>query len=279
MIAYFNNEQVDFFMESIMYIPEKHKTNLIKAYKECSQIITNFTQQNADFNHVPEPIKTALIAEEHRWFWKPKTVKFVLVAESHVYTGRNDIKVTVDPTKLPSGVPTSVPLNFVRLVYCLGYGSSNILRDPQKIKSNPGTSQYTNMFAKFIGLGKKPRKMTRLEWKTKVLKAAEKHGIWLLDASVHACYLGKRRRLPQKLVKRIVPVSWQEYVEPIINNLSIDEKHIWIIGKTLHGILAPASLGIDWIYQPNARFRNPELYKEKRDREAKVAKVIQKMRI
>lgn len=168
-----------------MNLPEKYEAKLIEAHKECSNVIRSF-------GLVPEPLETALFVEEHRWFWKPKDVKFILVAESHVYTNAKEINVKIDPSKLPEEVPITVPLNFVRLVYCLGYGEPDILTTPEKIENNSGTKQYVNLFRRCIGLRERPEAVTQLEWKVRILKTIKEKGIWLLDASVHACYKGVR---------------------------------------------------------------------------------------
>jgi len=265
---------------------QEYKPKLIEAHKEGSKIIEND-------NCIPEPLETAICVEEHRWFWKPEIVKFILVAESHVYTNKNEIQVKIDLNRLPNYVPKNIPLCFVRFVYCLSYGNSCLLSEPERIEYNRGSNQYVNLFAKCVGLDKKPEKMKRLKWKVKVLKTISKRGIWLLDASLHACYYGKNRqtymqennerkdsnRLPSKIVEKIIPISWRQYVKPIIDGIPIDEKCVWMVGKTLHDTLS-SKCGWNsdmWIYQPNVRFqKNSEYYGEKRRRESELIKSIGK---
>jgi len=249
---------------------EKCKHKLVETHSECSEIVKSF-------GFVPEPLETTLVVEEHRWFWKPKDVKFILVAESHVYTNKDEIKVKIDPSRLPKEAPKRVPLNFVRLVYCLGYGEPNILNAPRKIENNRGTRQYVNLFKRCVGLHEKPSSMTQLEWKVRILETIKGKGIWLLDASVHACYKGKGKRLPPKLVKKITTISWNKYVKPIIDDISIDRKRVWIIGKSLHDILGGEyTSSSNWIYQPNTRFKNPEKYAEKEHRELALIRTIKR---
>jgi hypothetical protein len=69
------------------HIPEKFKTRLVEAHVAGSQILESEGIE-------PEPIETALTVEEHRWFWKPRKVKFVLVAESHVRTSGKEAKLS-----------------------------------------------------------------------------------------------------------------------------------------------------------------------------------------
>ena len=118
--------------------------------------------------------------------------------------------------------------------------------------------------------------MTSLEWKTALLKHIKKKGIWLLDASVHACAIGKRERLPHKVVKQIIPVSWNKYVKPIIEDASIDEEFVWIIGKQVHDILTGKYIqGSNWIYQPNAIFsKDSKWFKVKKMKESELIEAI-----
>jgi hypothetical protein len=251
-----------------MKLPEEFRSKLVEAHRECAGIIKAS-------DHVAEPLETALLVERHRWFWRPESVRFVLVAESHVYTGENEIKAEIDPSKLPREAPEGVPLSFVRLVYCLGYGNSDILKEGEKVGHNSGTSQYVSLFARCLGLGTKPRGMRKLDWKTMVLKAAKMKGLWLLDASLHACYLGRRERLPPEIVRSVVTVFWSKYVKAIIDDLPIDREQIWTVGKGLHETLRALDARINagsWIYQPNAHFKNREHYMEKTQRLAKLEK-------
>jgi hypothetical protein len=241
------------------HIPEKFKNMLRRTHGRCSEIIKNA-------GYIPEPLETALTVEEYRWFWKPEVVKFALVAESHVRTNDEELKVRIKPERLPSNYPGSGPLTFVKLVYCLGYGEPSILDCSNNIENNPGTKQYINLFAELVGLTHQRHYMTRLRWRTHVLNIVKEKGIWLLDASVHACYLGKKKRdlgeeesnrLPPEVVKDIVPKSWNKYVKPVIDDLNIDPKCVWIVGKGLHDLLrGKYANGWNWIYQPNARVSN-----------------------
>ena len=238
-----------------MYIPEKYKQRLIETHKECSDMIESF--HNLPDRYVPEPLETAILVEEHRWFWKPREIKFVLVAESHAYTDANEIKVQVNPDKLPKDVPKSIPLNFVRLVYSLGYGEPDILMEPKKIENNAGTNQYVSLFGRLVGIEKRTESMKRLRWKVKVLQTFKESGVWLLDASLHACYLSSKfkdnPRLDNELVEKIILISWKKYVKPIIDDISIDRNCIWIIGKELHKLIKDNYIfDSNWVYQPNA---------------------------
>lgn len=74
-----------------------------------------------------EPAHIALTVEDYRWAWRPEHVRVLLIAESHVYTTAADAEIEVRPVPLPIDVAAISPSSFVRLVYCLGYGESQLL--------------------------------------------------------------------------------------------------------------------------------------------------------
>jgi len=167
--------------------------------------------------------------------------------------------------RLPKDFPQNAPLRFVKLVYCLGYGEPDILDGPGMIDNNRGTPPYWRLFGSWIGSYPNRRS---IKWKLEVLKTMREKGIWLLDASCHACAMGRRERLPLSVVRKIVPMCWNKYVKPIIDDISIDPKFVWIIGKELHDSLSgDYSRGSNWIYQPNAYFGDSEKYEKKRAKE------------
>ncbi len=250
---------------------DEYKPMLSKAHKLCSNII-----KKAGFT--PEPLKTALTSESYRWFWKPKKVRFLVVGESHVYTNRKENKAKMLLDRLPEKYPRDSPLDFVKLVYCLGYGEPYVIDKPQNIENNAGTKQYFDLFRSWVRPFLKQNGNSSLELKLEILKTIQAKGIWLLDASCHACAMGKNERLPSRIVDRIIPISWSDYVKPIIDDLSIDPKNVWIIGKGLHDILSGEYVrASNWIYQPNVRFSDSQKYTEKNQREETLIKEIRKV--
>ena len=95
------------------------KTFLTQIHSAGSQLISNCPPppRAADgwTPFVPESPEAAIAIEEHRWFWRPTQVKFVLLAESHVYTDSNDLRCKINRALLPS-VAKNAPDQFVRLV-------------------------------------------------------------------------------------------------------------------------------------------------------------------
>src|SRR5689334_5087550 len=100
-------------------------------------------------NSVPEAIETAVEVERHRWFWRPSKPRLLLVAESHVFASNDDRKVRIDQSKISEfGKATAnpPPRSFVRLVYCLGYGETQLLKGVPAHFNNPGTPRYWDIF-------------------------------------------------------------------------------------------------------------------------------------
>ena len=68
----------------------------------------------------------ALAAERHRWAWAPSRVRLVLIAESPFYTSPQGFTLHVRRELLPPDA-RHAPSEFVRLIYCLGYGKNSLL--------------------------------------------------------------------------------------------------------------------------------------------------------
>ena len=139
---------------------------------------------------VVEPFEALERAEAHRAFWRPANVRVVLLAESHVFTGPSELERRI--VRLP-GAPAGVPMSFVRLVYCLGYGENDILDRRIMEPRNGGTPQYWGIFAScldgpprpgdFIAtLGSSAPSHVRIANKL-ALPRLRDAGVWLLDAS------------------------------------------------------------------------------------------------
>jgi hypothetical protein len=266
---------------STNYLPEKYKGRLIEAHNEITKIL-QANQGRKDINNFtirpPEPLKTAFNVEEYRWYWKPEKLKFVLVAESHVYTSEQEADVKIDLSKLNArvvGYPQDCPINFAKVVYCLGYGAPEILDHPEDAEAEGGTKQFMDLFRQCIGFSSYSR--ASLQSKSDLLKATKAKGVWLLDASCHGIAYGHMKRLFPDIVDRIVPISWRTYVRPIIEDLQIDPENVWIVGKGTHDlILGKYARGNNWIYQPNVRFKNNQKYKEKAEREQTLQERVKK---
>lgn len=176
--------------------------------------------------------------ESWRLAWRPKRVRVLLVAESHVREQNGDLAVNVHlPIDL---IPEkSLPSGFCRLVYCLGYGERKICYPKDRIK-NSGTRQFWDLFGSIAAslnnliYPEMPRLsesslFTRLKWKIDVLHTLKNAGIWLEDASVIGIYDSGKRLVDGKSYKMLIRESFTNYVWPKIEKDNPEQ--IWIIGR------------------------------------------------
>jgi hypothetical protein len=203
-----------------------------------------------------EPLDVALAVERHRWTWKPEHVRVVLVAESHVYTSAQDLALRVRRECLPMPAQHA-PEEFVRLVYCLGYGEPDVLSGPSDGR-NDGTRQFWDMFGRLAATGKQPRSSEgvtwreRIQWKVKTLQTLQARGVWLLDASLHAIYAPGGGRVPPE-IKYELHRQWLRYYGTHILSEMLQARR-WVIGKTVYDALADVGFSESgWIYQPQAQ--------------------------
>lgn len=109
-------------------------------------------QQKIPYNARIDSLEVVKKVEEHRQFWKPEKTNVVLLAESHVYTDENDYEAKckssiLDRIMLPEN--PNYPVNFVRFVYCLGYGENDVLT--KRIdKNDMGTWQFWKIFSSCV---------------------------------------------------------------------------------------------------------------------------------
>jgi len=106
--------------------------SLEKAYSEIKKSIGN----RLEF----ESFKVVKSVDDHRIFWKPENVKVMLLAESHVFTKDSEHGSIMQYYGFPELI--ECPTEYVKLVYCIGYGGKNIV----KISGNRGTPQFWKIF-------------------------------------------------------------------------------------------------------------------------------------
>lgn len=237
-----------------------NKTEFEQSYRLIKQSLPRVTVDSLEaIKHV----------EEHRQFWKPNQTNVVLLAESHVYTDREDFEIELDKTilsKLPSGYPS----HFVRFVYCLGYGENEILTK-KPTRKNAGTPQYWKIFCscvaenkdnlgfeKVIKRGTK-RLVDRLQNKLNILQHMKKKGIWLLDASIVGLY-GNEAKKFSEAYRQIIEICWDNYLKRTIEETN--PKYIIVIGKqvekTLQSRLDQLGIPYETLPQPQAHLTQEE---------------------
>jgi hypothetical protein len=84
-----------------------------------------------------ECLKAAVEVERLRLACRPDRVRVVVLAESHVWTSRGEIRSRV---LQPNGIETG----FARFVYCLGYGEPQLVEPA--VAPNLGTHQFWRLF-------------------------------------------------------------------------------------------------------------------------------------
>ena len=168
--------------------------------------------------------------------WRPKRVRAVLLAESHVAQRDGDLRsrVRTDWTGI-----RDLPSQYVRLVYCLGYGESGICFPPPP--GNGGTWQYWNIFGQVARGESQPAKSassvsSRLRWKLAVLSELQRRGIWLQDASPLGLYLGGGRRVDPRGQVQLIRDGYQRWVWPSVE--ADNPERVWVIGSGVAGALA-----------------------------------------
>lgn len=206
-----------------------------------------------------EPASVLQAVAAHRDYWKPDEVRVLLLAESHVWTDAAELAAKVP---LATYGHAKAPEEFVRLVYCLGYGEDGLLS--RSVSGNAGTWQFWKLLAACVGdpqdakvLKGAERNLTRrVGAKIALLAELKARGVWLLDASPVALYVqggSKPKLLPQAL-----RIAWEEYSGTVVQ--AVAPRAVMVIGKMVHNVLGEhietavaAGVSVEWMYQPQAR--------------------------
>jgi hypothetical protein len=174
-----------------------------------------------------ESVETVKAVQAHRDYWKPDegNVQLILLAESHVFTPDNERATTINFDGLHQEAPIEdIPTEFVRFIYCLGYGENELL-DIKLLKNTTGSPQFWKLFQVLIG---RPENLSevlksgerdfnkRVSNKLDILTEMKKRGIWLLDASVVALYPKEGRK---KNLRMAVENSFKHYIKPLLDEI------------------------------------------------------------
>jgi hypothetical protein len=165
----------------------------------------------------------------------------LLLAESHVFTTEEELAVRVQADQLPRACPRE----FVRFVYCLGYGEQGILSTP--VPGNRGTWQFWKLFysccypnseasgfERFL-VSRSPLQ-DRVADKLALLALMKKRGIWLVDASITAIYTPGGGRPKPRDVERTMAASWDSYVGRVVREAH--PAYVIVVGRGVEDILA-----------------------------------------
>ena len=232
-------------------------TSLREAYDQLARLLPEV-----------EPIEALERAEAHRLFWRPPTVRVVLLAESHVFTSSSDLERRL--VRLP-GAPAGTPTTFVRLVYCLGYGENDILDRRISEPPNAGTPQFWRIFASCVDgsprsadfratLGSSVLSHIRVANKVALLGRLRDAGVWLLDASPAALYGPGGTKPTSRTIDQAIDLGYELHVRHAIEAAAPSE--IVCVGKGVGDVLVTrlrrTGATITVVPQPNARLTAAE---------------------
>jgi hypothetical protein len=211
-----------------------------------------------------ECFEAALAVEHLRHLWRPDHVRVVLLAESHVWTSRDEAKSRVIQ---PDGVETG----FARFIYCLGGGEPQLVFP--SVSPNVGASQYWTLLHDSVygpdqshqALLKsgEPKSSRRVANKLKLLHEMRSSGIWLVDASVAALYRAGDRLARGTAYESVLRTCWDSYVGAAVRAAAPDL--IVVIGRQVADAIGHtvrrdlgADVRIDAVKQPNAHMSATE---------------------
>jgi hypothetical protein len=176
--------------------------------------------------------------EGWRAAWRPREIKALLVAESHVAQLDGDDRVSVR-TDAALNVQRALPGVYVRLIYCLGYGNDAVCY-PRAPANNDGTRDFWEIFERVATTGKRhagqPLPLDQTQRQVAILERLADRGIWLEDASPIGLYLPGAGCLADSSTDDVIAQEgWSGYVWP---KFAADPpKHIWVIGRTVRRAL------------------------------------------
>jgi hypothetical protein len=181
-----------------------------------------------------------------RNYWKPEgRIKLLLLAESHMYTSKEDHNITVvnEDYVFPKGSN-----QYTKFIYCLGHGEPELLSSPPEIIGR--TPQFWKIFYGLfhdLSLEKNTQNIpilkthtldlnTRLTEKVKLLQRMKDNGIWLLDASPVAI-AGNTPCTRRCYYRAMLKISAKEYLKPLIDDMQ--PERVLIIGKEVEKAIQP----------------------------------------
>ncbi len=208
-----------------------------------------------------EPYESVKLVEQYRRFWKPRNVHTILLAESHVFTSKEDMEYKIKQINGLSGYPTQ----YAKFVYCLAYGEDSLTQGSNH-PAKDGTPQFWKVFhscankikdnASFSPILKSGAQTTeRVKNKVKLLKSLRDNGVWLIDTSIMALY-NNGKKPSKNVVAKAVKTSWDGYTKNVVKEAN--PNHVIVIGigvansieKELKNIIGK---NYTVIAQPNAR--------------------------
>ena len=222
---------------------------------------TTYNEIRGIFKNI-ESFSSVELVERYRKFFKPKDVKVILLAESHLFTTLEEMKI-----ELPDiDTLENYPKQYSKFVYCLAYGEKNLTKNSLHPKRD-GTPQFWKIFFSCVndiknnGCFRPIQSSTnfneRIKNKINILNKMKDLGIWLVDTSIVALYDNGKK---PKNMPEIIAKSWEGYTKNII--LDAKPNHTIVIGRgvaqTIEKSLKQNNLRYTVIAQPNAHLSADE---------------------
>ena len=244
----------------IIFSPKGHQLPPVNIARlsECYRRVVEILGEQV------ESFEVVRAVEAHRWYWRPETVSVILLAESHVYTQKCECILMKGAANCNH---MQIPRDFVRLVYCLGYGETEYIGHP--IAKNTGTPQFWKIFASCAGetefspyLKSRNRRFEdRIRAKVTLLEKLRRMGVWLLDASIVGLYRSGGSKPNSSDIQEVIETCWDLYLRDTI--LGVRPKKIIVIGKGVGSILENRLNKVTGcnhkvLPQPQARLSKPE---------------------
>lgn len=215
-----------------------------------------------------EPFEVIEHVNKLKNYWKPEKIKVILLAESHVYTSKEEFSVSLNLSKIP--LP-DYPGNFVKYIYCLGYGENELLKGV--VEKNPGTSQFWKIFHSCVSdIKEKPdfdpvlktrnkNFSERIKSKISTLQKLKDRGIWLVDLSIVGLYIPGEPKPSIKLQNKVLSYCWEKLIREEVEEAA--PEHLIIIGKgvgrVLENMLSAAQVkSLTVLNQPQAKLSSKE---------------------
>lgn len=221
-------------------LPQEMVTRIGRAYAEGQKWLVAQGEQD------PESIEVALAVEAHRWFWQPKAVRTVILANQRECTLQSELSHRVKTAWLTK--EGQCPANaFVRDLYCLGNGEPEIVPtlDPALNHADQTLWYALAELAAFDDLAPKATLVQRLEWKVRLLRRLDALGVWVMETSLH----GGRGERP------LLRAWWEKYASYAIEDLN--RPLLVAFGKTHYDELQASGIPVnDFVYHPRG-IKNP----------------------
>ena len=223
----------------------------------------------AIFNSDIEEFDSVELVDKYRQYWKPETIKTILLAESHVFTTEEHRKIKLKSVALEKQFGLiNYPADYAKFVYCLAYGEKNLTNNSDH-SMRDGTPQFWKIFYSCVNfitknqdfqpIQSKTPYSTRIKNKIEILKKMREKGIWLVDTSIVALYNNAKKPKSSKM-KEILLTSWAYYIEDVLKQAK--PERIIIIGKSVAKTIGEeakkVSSNCSVISQPNAHLHSKE---------------------